>query len=84
MNDKALVEVRDQGEGVPLEKRGQLFHRFAATGSDNVSGSTGFGLGLSVVKAIINAQRGETGLKDQEKGGSCFWFTLPLVKGGST
>jgi len=39
----------------------------------------GAGLGLSVVKAIIEAQHGEVGITDLPDGGNSFWFTLPIT-----
>ncbi len=39
----------------------------------------GAGLGLSVVKAVIEAQGGEVGVADRSGGGSIFWFMLPLA-----
>ena len=38
----------------------------------------GAGLGLSVVKAIIEAHQGKVGVDDHQSGGSIFWFTLPI------
>jgi signal transduction histidine kinase len=38
----------------------------------------GAGLGLSVVKAVVEAQGGQVGVEDRPSGGSIFWFTLPV------
>jgi signal transduction histidine kinase len=35
-------------------------------------------LGLSVVRAIVEAQRGEVGVKSRQPVGATFWFTIPL------
>ena len=79
--DKLRVEVIDQGSGVPSDLRGNLFRRFShvSTGGERVK--PGAGLGLSVVKAIVDAQQGEVGITDYPQGGSCFWFTLRLADG---
>ncbi len=80
-DQKAWVEVSDQGEGVPSHYHKQLFHRFTApVGEDGASSGSGFGLGLSVVKAIIEAQYGEVGITDHDQEGAHFWFTIPLAK----
>jgi PAS domain S-box-containing protein len=70
------VSVSDQGPGVPLELQTSLFHPFSKveTGSQPHQGA---GLGLSVVKAIVEAQGGSVGLRDRTGGGAIFWFTLP-------
>ncbi len=48
------------------------------TTSENDS-KVGAGLGLSVVKAVIEAQGGKVGVDDRPDGGSIFWFTLPVA-----
>ena len=73
------VEVSDEGGGVPLDQRKDLFRRFAHLETTNERARQGAGLGLSVVKAIIEAQQGEVGITDLPAGGSSFWFTLPLA-----
>ena len=79
--DKQLrVEVIDEGSGVPAGQRGNLFRRFAHLDTANERARQGAGLGLSVVKEIIEAQQGEVGFTELPEGGTSFWFTLPLVK----
>ena len=74
------VTVADSGPGVPPESRQDLFRRFAHPGTENGRAQVGAGLGLSVVKAVVEAQGGEVGVDDSPQGGSLFWFTLPRVK----
>jgi two-component system sensor histidine kinase ResE len=73
------VEVIDEGGGVPLDQRKDLFRRFAHLQTTNERARQGAGLGLSVVKAIIEAQHGEVGIKDLPNGGNSFWFTLTIT-----
>jgi signal transduction histidine kinase len=77
------VEVMDEGGGVPLEERSNLFRRFSHLNTHTERTKQGLGLGLSVVQAIVEAQQGEVGIADQPEGGNCFWFTLPLAQGSS-
>lgn len=80
--DKHLrVEVIDEGSGVPLGQRGNLFRRFAHLDTKNERARQGAGLGLSVVKEIVEAQQGEVGITERMEGGTSFWFTLPLANG---
>ena len=72
------VEVADQGMGIPTEQRANLFHRFVNPGVVNTHASVGVGLGLSVVKAIVDAHGGQVGVNDSPGGGAVFWFTLPI------
>ncbi len=71
------VTVADSGPGVPSEYHKDLFRRFVqlALGSDKAQ--VGAGLGLSVVKAVVEAHGGAVGVDDHAGGGSVFWFTLP-------
>jgi len=80
--EQLCVEVRDQGSGIPLDTRPLLFKRFATLNASAGKAMHGTGLGLSVVKAIVEAQGGEVGLLDPDQAdrGASFWFTLPLVK----
>ena len=75
------VEVIDEGSGVPLGQRSNLFRRFAHLETANDRARQGAGLGLSVVKEIVEAQQGEVGITELAEGGTSFWFTLPLVNG---
>jgi len=77
---KLLVEVADEGPGVELEQQPYLFNRYTSTARDDNFSQLGLGLGLSVVKAIIEAQNGEVGFKNRQTGGALFWFTLPLTE----
>jgi len=75
-----MVEVQDEGKGIPPGEESSLFRRFyVPKGMDE---SSQLGLGLSVVKAIVEAQGGEVGCKNSPTGGAIFWFTLPMVIGG--
>jgi PAS domain S-box-containing protein len=79
LQDMICVEVADQGPGIPPESRKHIFSRFAYTGVNHDNARAGAGLGLSVVKAIVEAQGGTVGVRSNPAGGSTFWFTLPMV-----
>jgi len=72
------VEVKDEGNGVPPDKRSILFKRFSHLDSSDDRARQGAGLGLSVVKAIVEAHEGNVGITDTVEGVTSFWFTLPL------
>ena len=71
------VAVADSGPGVPPGYRPELFRRLVHPGLDSSKAQYGVGLGLSVVKAIVEAHGGEVGVEDRPEGGSIFWFTIP-------
>jgi signal transduction histidine kinase len=68
--------VRDYGAGIEASKRADLFIQFSRL---DPHVSDGHGLGLSIVKRIIQRLHGNVGYEDAPGGGSCFWFTLPAI-----
>lgn len=69
--------ILDRGEGIPSERHETVFKRFERLemGAETDYGS---GLGLSVVKAIVEGHGGAVGIEPRSGGGTTFWFTLPL------
>lgn len=74
---EVVVTVIDQGPGIPDEVLEDVFTRFAHY-SKKEKPQYGVGLGLSVVKAIVEAQGGRAGARNHPAGGAEFWFTVPL------
>ncbi len=79
--DWVRVSIGDSGPGIPPEFRKDLFRRFAHPRSTDGNAQVGAGLGLSVVKAVVEGHGGEIGIEDRPGGGSIFWFTLPVARG---
>ncbi len=73
----AVVEVRDEGPGLPPEDRDRVFERFFRGGSGRSRRIEGVGLGLSIVKAIAEAHEGRIELESEEGIGSVFRLILP-------
>lgn len=76
---QARISVRDRGAGIPEEFRSRIFQRFAQADASDVRRKGGTGLGLSIAKAIVERHGGRIGFEPAEGGGTCFWFTLPLL-----
>ena len=72
-----IVRVRDNGLGIPVEKRERLFEHFYRAHGDTVTGVEGSGLGLSLVRETIAALSGKTWAEFPEEGGTVFAFSLP-------
>lgn len=72
-----LVSVTDTGEGVRQEDLPHIFERFYRGEKSRSRRSGGAGLGLSIVKGIINAHEGQIRVENQDTGGVSFIFTLP-------
>lgn len=72
----AIVQVRDEGPGIPPPERDRLFEKFARL---STAGSTrGSGLGLYISRGIINDHGGEIWADWPAGGGSVFSFSVPL------
>jgi PAS domain S-box-containing protein len=66
--------VMDNGPGIPSDDQQRLFDRFWQVSRRDKGGA---GLGLSIVKGIVEAHGGEVWLESAEGQGSTFWFSLP-------
>ncbi|MBA3672150.1 MAG: sensor histidine kinase [Gemmatimonadaceae bacterium] len=73
-----VVEVRDNGPGVPEEQRARLFERFFRAGRETVTGVEGTGLGLSIVRETVESLGGLAWAEFPPEGGSVFAFSLPV------
>ncbi|HEX2693876.1 MAG TPA: HAMP domain-containing sensor histidine kinase [Gemmatimonadaceae bacterium] len=73
---ETVIEVRDNGLGVPEEKRGRLFQRFFRAHEDSQEDISGTGLGLSIVKETVGALGGRA-WADFFDDGSAFYFSMP-------
>lgn len=69
-----VIIIRDNGPGIKEEDINRIFEPFYS------SKVTGVGLGLSIVKKIINDHNGEIEVKNREEGGAEFKITLSLPK----
>jgi signal transduction histidine kinase len=76
----AWINVIDTGFGISEEDQAKLFTQFFRSESEEVREQTGWGLGLSIVKKIVEAQGGEINCESELGKGSNFTFTIPLTK----
>ena len=74
--DEIVVEVADNGTGIPSEQKEKLFDMFYTVNSPIVDGRRGMGLGLALCKSIINAHGGKINIYDNVPTGTIFRFTL--------
>jgi signal transduction histidine kinase len=75
------ISIADRGPGIPPGiKKDELFYQFVHYDAEDAKSRHGVGLGLSVVKAIIEAHNGQVGVDNRPGGGAIFWFTLPVIE----
>jgi len=73
----AVLVVSDQGPGVPVDEREQVFTRFYRGAGEVVVQTRGVGIGLSVVAEFVARMRGEVTVDDAPGGGARFTVRLP-------
>jgi signal transduction histidine kinase len=71
--------VSDQGVGIPEDKLNRIFERFYQVDGSTKRRYGGAGLGLSIVKKIIELHGGRADVESEEGVGSIFSFTLPVA-----
>jgi signal transduction histidine kinase len=74
--DQAIVTVRDNGMGIPADELPKIWDRLYR--GDKSRSQKGLGLGLSLVKAVVQAHQGRVEVASQPDKGSRFTVTLPL------
>lgn len=79
-NDKVRTEVQDFGEGIPADKLKDIWDRYYKIDKEHVRVSQGSGIGLAIVKQILDLHGFPYGVNSEEGKGSTFWFEIPLVK----
>lgn len=75
---RVRFEVRDHGEGIDPDLAPRIFERFYRLDSSRNRDTGGSGLGLSIVKAIVESHRGEISVHPTPGGGATFRVDLPI------
>ena len=74
---KTVLEVRDHGEGIPVELRKKVFERFYRADNSRNRDTGGNGLGLAIVSALVERHQGTIEALETQGGGATFRVTLP-------
>ena len=72
-----ILRVADQGQGIAKENRQKVFERFYREDESHSNKVTGSGIGLSIVKMIIEKYHGKITIRDNEPVGTIFTVYLP-------
>lgn len=79
--EQVKVLITNQGEGISAQEGERIFERFYRLDEARLRESEGFGLGLSIVKHVIEHHNGQVGVVSQPGQGVTFFFTLPKPGG---
>jgi signal transduction histidine kinase len=81
VKDNAVItHIKDTGIGMSPEAQRRLFEKFYRVQSDKTREITGTGLGLFIVKQIVEKMEGKIWVESEEGRGSTFSFSLPIAK----
>ncbi|MDI9358551.1 MAG: ATP-binding protein [Phycisphaerales bacterium] len=75
-----ILEVSDQGPGIPPLERNKIFDKFYRIGQEQTRKHSGTGIGLYIVKKIVQFHRGHISVGNNFPKGSVFQVTIPLRK----
>jgi signal transduction histidine kinase len=82
-NGSVKLEVIDHGIGIPAQEQAKIFEKFYRVGDPLVHNTKGSGLGLSLVRHIVNAHGGEVSVDSTPGQGSKFTIALPVTAEGA-
>jgi signal transduction histidine kinase len=76
---QVLLQVMDQGAGIPDAEKKKIFGKFYRVGNENTRTTKGTGLGLYLCKRIVRSHKGNISVTDNQPQGSTFAVLLPTV-----
>ena len=80
VKDEVIVEVSDDGIGIPQEDLNRIFERFYRVDKSRSKDKGGTGLGLAIVKHILEAHNQKVIVTSAVGKGSTFRFALPSIR----
>ncbi|MBQ8994579.1 MAG: HAMP domain-containing histidine kinase [Oscillospiraceae bacterium] len=79
-SNEVRIEVIDHGVGIAKEELPYIFDRYYRSSSNHERAIIGSGLGLSIVKAILERHNAKFGVRSSPGLGSTFWFVLEITQ----
>ena len=79
-NERLIIQIRDTGMGISAEKLPYIFDRFWQADNSSQRKYQGVGIGLALVKELVEAQNGTVAAKSQEGAGTEFTISLPYIE----
>jgi PAS domain S-box-containing protein len=81
LEEMVMISVSDQGPGIAPEERSLVFEKFRQSEAVSHVSMKSTGIGLAIVKLIVEAHGGEVGVLSEIDHGSTFWLKIPLYSG---
>ncbi len=78
--NKIRLEISDNGVGIPDEHKDEIFKRFYRVGAEETRSTKGSGLGLFIVKKLVEMHKGSIKVEDNHPQGSTFIVEMPGIK----
>jgi signal transduction histidine kinase/HAMP domain-containing protein len=75
-----LVSVTDNGVGIDANEQSHVFERFYQVRPEHIAGHGGIGIGLTIVKHLVELHEGQVWVESTAGEGSTFYFTLPILE----
>ncbi len=79
LNNKTVLKITDEGEGIADEEKKRIFQKFYRVGSETTRKAKGTGLGLYLCKRIVHDHKGTIAVQDNVPMGSIFIVSLPVT-----
>jgi signal transduction histidine kinase len=79
-NEKAIIIIADNGVGIPANEKQKIFDKFYRIGNEQTRSAKGTGLGLYIVKHLVEKHGGTITVKDNASNGTLFELVFPTQK----